>query len=94
MCWVDGPQVIAYDDEAVVRYMSTAIEFSQERPVLIDHFLEDATEVDVDALCDGDDVVIAGIMQHIGERLGFTRAIRRVCFLRLICRPMCCRRFV
>ncbi|MCU1224019.1 MAG: Carbamoyl-phosphate synthase large chain [Edaphobacter sp.] len=59
--------VIAYDNEAVVRYMTTAIEFSQERPVLIDHFLEDATEVDVDALCDGDDVVIAGIMQHIEE---------------------------
>jgi len=59
--------VIAYDDEAVVRYMSTAIEYSQERPVLIDHFLENATEVDVDALCDGKDVVIAGIMQHIEE---------------------------
>ena len=59
--------VIAYDDEAIVKYMSTAIEYSQERPVLIDHFLEDATEVDVDALCDGDDVIIAGIMQHIEE---------------------------
>jgi carbamoyl-phosphate synthase large subunit len=59
--------VIAYDDEAIVKYMSTAIEYSQERPVLIDHFLEDATEVDVDALCDGDDVLIAGIMQHIEE---------------------------
>ncbi|ADW68629.1 carbamoyl-phosphate synthase large subunit [Granulicella tundricola] len=59
--------VIAYDDEAVIKYMSTAIEYSQERPVLIDHFLEDATECDVDALCDGDDVVIAGIMQHIEE---------------------------
>src|SRR6202789_1599563 len=59
--------VIAYDDAAVVRYMSTAIEYSQERPVLIDHFLEDATECDVDALCDGDDVLIAGIMQHIEE---------------------------
>jgi carbamoyl-phosphate synthase large subunit len=59
--------VIAYDDEAIVRYMSTAIEYSQERPVLIDHFLEEATECDVDALCDGDDVVIAGIMQHIEE---------------------------
>jgi carbamoyl-phosphate synthase large subunit len=59
--------VIAYDDEAVLRYMSTAIEYSQERPVLIDHFLEDATEVDVDALCDGKDVVIAGVMQHIEE---------------------------
>ena len=59
--------VIAYDDEAVIRYMSTAIEYSQERPVLIDHFLEDAVECDVDALCDGEDVVIAGIMQHIEE---------------------------
>src|SRR6202522_462924 len=59
--------VIAYDDDAVVQYMSTAIEYSQERPVLIDHFLEDATECDVDALCDGDDVLIAGIMQHIEE---------------------------
>jgi carbamoyl-phosphate synthase large subunit len=59
--------VIAYDDDAVVKYMTTAIEYSQERPVLIDHFLEDATEVDVDALCDGDDVVIAGIMEHIEE---------------------------
>ncbi len=59
--------VIAYDDAAIVQYMSTAIEYSQERPVLIDHFLEDATEVDVDALCDGTDVIIAGIMQHIEE---------------------------
>jgi carbamoyl-phosphate synthase large subunit len=59
--------VIAYDDDAVSSYMSTAIEFSQERPVLIDHFLEDAIECDVDALCDGEDVVIAGIMQHIEE---------------------------
>jgi carbamoyl-phosphate synthase large subunit len=59
--------VIAYDDDAVIKYMSTAIEYSQERPVLIDHFLEDAIECDVDALCDGEDVVIAGIMQHIEE---------------------------
>jgi carbamoyl-phosphate synthase large subunit len=59
--------VIAYDDADIVRYMSSAIEYSQERPVLIDHFLEDAQEVDVDALCDGNDVLIAGIMQHIEE---------------------------
>jgi carbamoyl-phosphate synthase large subunit len=59
--------VIAYDDAAIVRYMTTAIEYSQERPVLIDHFLEDAQEVDVDALCDGKDVLIAGIMEHIEE---------------------------
>ncbi len=59
--------VIAYDDESVTRYMKEAVEYSQERPILIDHFLEDATEVDVDALADGEDVVIAGIMQHIEE---------------------------
>ena len=47
--------------------MREAVEYSQDRPVLIDHFLESATEVDVDALSDGEDVVIAGIMQHIEE---------------------------
>ena len=59
--------VIAYDAEAVARYMRKAVEYSQERPVLIDHFLENAVEVDVDALCDSEDVLIAGIMQHIEE---------------------------
>ena len=59
--------VIAYDAAAVRQYMTSAIEYSQDRPVLIDHFLEDAMEVDVDALCDGKDVLIAGIMQHIEE---------------------------
>jgi carbamoyl-phosphate synthase large subunit len=59
--------VIAYDEETVIRYMKEAVEYSQDRPVLIDHFLEDAIEVDVDALSDGEDVVIAGIMQHIEE---------------------------
>src|SRR5437762_4839519 len=59
--------VIAYDEESVVRYMKEAVEYSQDRPVLIDHFLEDAIEVDVDALSDGEDVVTGGIMQHIEE---------------------------
>src|SRR5271156_2623141 len=59
--------VIAYDSDAVSHYMREAVEYSQERPVLIDHFLEDAVEVDVDALCDREDIVIAGIMQHIEE---------------------------
>jgi carbamoyl-phosphate synthase large subunit len=59
--------VIAYDAAFVAKYMTEAVEYSQERPVLIDHFLEDAVEVDVDALCDGEDVIIAGIMQHIEE---------------------------
>jgi carbamoyl-phosphate synthase large subunit len=59
--------VIAYDAEAVAQYMMQAVEYSQERPVLVDHFLESAIEVDVDALCDSEDVIIAGIMQHIEE---------------------------
>jgi carbamoyl-phosphate synthase large subunit len=59
--------VIAYDEETVVKYMKEAVEYSHDRPVLIDHFLEDAIEVDVDALSDGEDVVIGGIMQHIEE---------------------------
>jgi carbamoyl-phosphate synthase large subunit len=59
--------VIAYDAASVSKYMTEAVEYSQERPVLIDHFLEDAVEVDVDALCDGEGVIIAGIMQHIEE---------------------------
>jgi carbamoyl-phosphate synthase large subunit len=59
--------VIAYGEDTVRQYMSEAVTFSQERPVLIDRFLEDATEVDVDALADGEDVLIAGIMEHIEE---------------------------
>jgi carbamoyl-phosphate synthase large subunit len=59
--------VIAYDAPGVAQYMREAVEYSQERPVLVDHFLEDAVEVDVDALCDSKDVIIAGIMQHIEE---------------------------
>ena len=43
--------VIAYDDAAVVQYMTTAIEYSQERPVLIDHFLEDASESAMSMRC-------------------------------------------
>jgi len=59
--------VIAYNEETVRRYMQEAVSFSVKRPVLIDRFLEDATEVDVDALCDGSNVLIAGIMEHIEE---------------------------
>jgi carbamoyl-phosphate synthase large subunit len=59
--------VIAYDAEAVAHYMRQAVEYSHDRPVLVDHFLENAIEVDVDALCDSEDVIIAGIMQHIEE---------------------------
>ena len=60
--------VIAYGEEMIRQYMREAVTFSQDRPVLIDRFLEDATEVDVDALADADGgVLIAGIMEHIEE---------------------------
>ena len=59
--------VIAFDEDTITQYMKQAVEYSQDRPILIDKFLEDAIEVDVDALSDGEDVVIGGIMQHIEE---------------------------
>jgi carbamoyl-phosphate synthase large subunit len=59
--------VIAYDEESIERYMREAVIYSQSRPVLVDRFLEDATEVDVDCLSDGQDVLVAGIMEHIEE---------------------------
>ncbi len=59
--------VIAYDEEMIREYMREAVSFSQDRPVLIDRFLEDATEIDVDALADGENVLVAGIMEHIEE---------------------------
>jgi carbamoyl-phosphate synthase large subunit len=59
--------VIAYDERALREYMNEAVEVSRERPILIDRFLEAAMEIDVDALCDGERVVIGGIMQHIEE---------------------------
>jgi carbamoyl-phosphate synthase large subunit len=58
---------IVYTDKDLETYMRSAVLASREHPVLIDRFLEDATEVDVDAVGDGTDVVIAGIMEHIEE---------------------------
>ena len=58
---------IVDDEEALRRYMYEAVHVAAERSILIDHFLEDAFEVDVDAVCDGERVVIGGIMQHIEE---------------------------
>ncbi|HEX9761337.1 MAG TPA: carbamoyl-phosphate synthase large subunit, partial [Candidatus Acidoferrales bacterium] len=59
--------VIAYDLQTVQDYVAQAALMGPARPVLIDEFLEAATEVDVDAICDGEDVVIGGIMEHIEE---------------------------
>ena len=58
---------IVYDDENLQRYITRATELSPEHPVLVDRFLEDAIEIDVDALCDGTEVYIGGIMEHIEE---------------------------
>ena len=56
---------LVYDEASLRRYMREAVSVSAERPVLIDKFLDDATEVDVDALSDGQQVVVGGIMEHI-----------------------------
>ncbi|HSQ78148.1 MAG TPA: carbamoyl-phosphate synthase large subunit, partial [Nitrospirota bacterium] len=58
---------IVYDEESVRGYMTRAVKASPERPVLVDKYLEDAIEVDVDAISDGKMVVVAGIMEHIEE---------------------------
>jgi carbamoyl-phosphate synthase large subunit len=58
---------IVYDDDGLKRYVTHAVQASDERPVLIDQYLRDAIEVDVDAVCDGKDVWVAGVMEHIEE---------------------------
>ena len=59
--------VIVYDMEAFAETVEKALKASMGHPILIDHFLEDAFEADVDAVCDGQDVYIGGVMQHIEE---------------------------
>jgi len=58
---------IVHNREGLSNYMRVAIQVSNESPVLLDRFLNDAIEVDVDAICDGEQVVIGGIMEHIEE---------------------------
>ena len=58
---------IVYDEETLKGYITRATQLSPEHPVLVDRFLEDAVEIDVDALCDGVEVYIGGIMEHIEE---------------------------
>ena len=58
---------ICYDEETVTRYMNEAVNVSPDRPVLVDHFLEDAVEVDVDAISDGTTTLVGGVMEHIEE---------------------------
>lgn len=58
---------IVYNETELRRYMNEAVEVSNDSPVLLDRFLDDAVEVDVDAICDGKDVLIGGIMEHIEQ---------------------------
>jgi carbamoyl-phosphate synthase large subunit len=58
---------IVEDPAQLEQYITTAVQVSGDSPVLIDQYLRDAIEVDVDAICDGDDVVVAGVLQHIEE---------------------------
>jgi carbamoyl-phosphate synthase large subunit len=58
---------IVHDEEGLMRYVTHAVQASEEKPVLIDRYLRDAIEVDVDAICDGEDVFVAGVMEHIEE---------------------------
>lgn len=58
---------IVSDEIDLRRYFNEAVSVSNESPVLLDHFLDDAIELDVDAICDGDIVVIGGVMEHIEQ---------------------------
>jgi carbamoyl-phosphate synthase large subunit len=58
---------IVHEEKDLERYMREAVKVSNDSPVLLDRFLNDATEVDVDALCDGQQVIIGGIMEHIEQ---------------------------
>jgi carbamoyl-phosphate synthase large subunit len=58
---------IVHDEDDLRRYMREAVKVSNESPVLLDRFLDDAIEVDIDAICDGEEVLIGGIMEHIEQ---------------------------
>ncbi|MCI2423915.1 carbamoyl-phosphate synthase large subunit [Saccharopolyspora sp. K220] len=58
---------IVYDEASLENYIARATEVTPEHPVLVDNFLDDAIEIDVDALCDGTDIYLGGVMEHIEE---------------------------
>lgn len=58
---------IVYDENSLENYIERATELSEDHPVLVDRFLDSAIEIDVDALCDGEEVYLAGVMEHIEE---------------------------
>jgi len=58
---------IVYDQDDLARYMKEAVKVSRDSPLLLDRFLDEAVEVDVDAICDGENVLIGGLMEHIEQ---------------------------
>jgi carbamoyl-phosphate synthase large subunit len=58
---------IVYDQDDLARYMGEAVKVTRDSPVLLDRFLDEAVEVDVDAICDGEQVLIGGLMEHIEQ---------------------------
>ena len=58
---------IVYSEEGLLNYMENAVQVSNDSPILLDRFLDNAVELDVDAICDGTDVVIGGVMEHIEQ---------------------------
>ena len=67
MYWEGAPWKLSMSKRHLERYMREAVKVSHDSPVLLDHFLNDAIEVDVDAICDGETVLIGGIMEHIEQ---------------------------
>ena len=74
---------IVYNDDELKHYMSSAVKASAEHPVLVDHYLQ-GTEVEVDAICDGKEVLIPGIMEHV-ERAGVHLATPSLYIRRAVC---------
>ena len=66
-CWAAARWRSCYDEEDLRTYMTHAVQVSNDSPVLLDRFLDVAIEVDVDAICDGEDVLIGGIMEHVEQ---------------------------
>ena len=58
---------IVFNESELRRYMNDAVSVSNQSPVLLDHYLDNAIEMDVDAVCDGRDVLIGGLMEHIEQ---------------------------
>ena len=78
VAWRGRGMEIVYDDEHLKTFVGQALDASQDKPILIDKFLESAFEVDVDCLSDGNRTIIGGVMQHIEEAGVHSQGTRRV----------------